>query len=195
MTQFLISMDLLATGLRSSLVKDKVLLSGHGIVHSVEPWLVRDSRDDGLHAALKLLLIVSILRRHRRLSVSVHAVEAHSLKLLRSSVSGGVGNVNKLLLQTPLLLSEIVICRHEFAVEIRIDLISIMLTLNLYSRWSKDLFRQGIHLIGAVEVRLAFGEVGANRGLRYPTSERIVLFLRLIVQAKRNVWLKLCRWG
>ena len=200
MTEFLIGVKMLNIclrwGLESGLVEHEALLSGHGVEHGIQPRLIGNGGDHRLHAALELLLVVAVLRRHGRLSISIRAVKVHSLELLGCGICRGIGHVDKLLLEASLLFGKIMVCRHQFAVEVWVNIVSVMFAFNLHGGRSEDLFRERVHLAGAVHVWLAFGKVGANGGVRDATAERGVLLLSMAVQAESgDVLLELRGWS
>ena len=99
----------------STVVHDVSLLTSHGIVDCVQSRRARDRRDNWLKTTLKLLVVESIVWSHCRLKILLllaHiAVDAHVLHLLLCN-----GQIEKLLLQSLRLLSQVLIGRHQFSI-------------------------------------------------------------------------------
>ena len=118
-----------------SLVEEVVDLATHGVVHRVKTGLIWNRLDDGLESLLKLLIVETHAGCHRKLAILLLLAEVHLRELL-----GGGRHVDELLLETHLLLSEVLVGSAKLFVNTWIHLAIGRIITNVNLGWSKYLF-------------------------------------------------------
>lgn len=175
-------------GLLRALVDKVALLTSHRIVARVDTWLrTHDWRDDWLHGALDLLLLIHVLWRDGwRSELLLHLIshtQIHALELLSRSL-----DVDKLLLETLLLLSEIHIGSNQLSIQVGVHLFLAVL-INVDFRRSENLLRGRIHL---AVVHLVVSTLLAGKDGRFwPT---VISLVSINACSKPGIMLQLRRW-
>lgn len=139
--------------LLGTLIHKVGLLARHGIVVRENTWLSSNHRgNDWLHVGLDLLLLVHVLwsdRRSRELLVHLTShTKVHSLELLSSCL-----DTHELLLKSLLLLCKVHVGSNQLSVQVWIhSFLAVLINEDL--RWSKNLFRDRVHLTVVVDTHL-----------------------------------------
>ena len=166
--------------LLGSLIHEVALLTSHGVVDAINAGLVGHRLDDRLQPVLQLLIVkthAGCYWRYRRLDVSLLlaevVIDVHLLELLSSG-----SNVDELLLQTHLLLCQVLVGSHELSVQIWIHLRVTLISYNRYRWGCQNLLGEGVHLTiaaHAVAVVGAAGKIGASGRLWHATARLYIL--------------------